>query len=116
MRAGSRRHGCLRRSSRAIRGDRLAEARTHADGVLGHFAIGDPGTAALSLTPGARQLVVFEAKLFARLSAGVRNAPYYDQAARTIACMAETLCRAEIAPDNMTDLAFILFGAPGPPR
>ena len=91
------------------RGDRLAEARTHADGVLGHFVIGDPGTAALSLTPGARQLVVFEAKLFARFSAGVRNAPYYDQAARTIACMAETLRRAEIAPDDMTDLAFILL-------
>ena len=35
------------------RGDRLAEARTHADGVLGHFAIGDPGTAALTLTPDA---------------------------------------------------------------
>src|SRR5262249_46382036 len=33
------------------RGDRLAEARTHADGVLGHFVIGDPGTAALSLMP-----------------------------------------------------------------
>jgi len=91
------------------RGDRLAEARTHADGVLGHFVIGDPGTAALSLAPGARQLVVLEAKLFARFSAGVRNAPYYDQAARTIACMAETLRRAEIAPDDMTDLAFILL-------
>src|SRR6476661_5952292 len=62
------------------RGDRLAEARTHADGVLGHFAIGDPGTAALSLLPEAGQLVVIEAKLFARFSAGVRNAPYYDQA------------------------------------
>ena len=40
------------------RGDRLAEARTHADGVLGHFAIGDPGTAALSLVarcPSARR-------------------------------------------------------------
>ncbi len=52
------------------RGDRLAEARTHADGVLGHFIIGDPGTAALTLMPDARQLVVLEAKLFARLSAG----------------------------------------------
>ncbi len=75
-----------------------------------------PGTAALSLAPGARQLVVFEAKLFARFSAGVRNAPYYDQAARTIACMAETLRRAEIAPDDMTDLAFVLLAHPGPPR
>jgi hypothetical protein len=92
-----------------FRGDRLAEARTHADGVLGHFAIGDPGTAALSLTPGARQLVVIEAKLFARFSAGVRNAPYYDQAARTVACIAETLRRAEIPPEELHDLAFILL-------
>ena len=46
------------------RGDRLAEARTHADGVLGHFVIGDPGTAALTLAPQARQLVVLEAKLY----------------------------------------------------
>jgi hypothetical protein len=38
------------------RGDRLAEARSHADGVLGHFAIGDPGTAGLTLLPDATQL------------------------------------------------------------
>jgi hypothetical protein len=92
-----------------FRGDRLAEARTHADSVLGHFVIGDPGTAALSLMPGARQLLVFEAKLFARLSAGVRNAPYYDQAARSVACVAETLRRAERAPEKMEELAFILL-------
>jgi hypothetical protein len=91
------------------RGDRLAEARTHADGVLGHFLIGDPGTAALSLAPDARQLVVFEAKLFARLSAGVRNAPYYDQAARSVACIAETLRRAERSPETMGELAFLVL-------
>jgi hypothetical protein len=92
-----------------FRGDRLAEARTHADGVLGQFVIGDPGTAALSLLPQARQLVVFEAKLFARLSAGVRNAPYYDQAARSVACIAETLRRAERAPEELDELAFLLL-------
>src|SRR3954451_24874555 len=91
------------------RGDRLAQAPTPADGVLGHFVIGDPGTAALSLTPGARQLVVFEAKLFARFSAGVRNAPYYDQAARSVACIAETLRRAERAPEEMEELAFFVL-------
>jgi hypothetical protein len=91
------------------RGDRLAEARTHADGVLGHFVIGDPGTAALSLMPEARQFVVLEAKLFARLSAGVRNAPYYDQAARSVACIAETLRRAERAPEELDELAFIVL-------
>src|SRR4051795_7110844 len=45
------------------RGDRLGESRTHADGVLGHFTIGEPGTAGLSLDPAARQFVVLEAKL-----------------------------------------------------
>ena len=66
--------------------------------MLGHFAIGDPGTAALTLAPDARQLVVLEAKLYARLSAGVRNAPYYDQAARSVACIAETLRRVDRRP------------------
>jgi hypothetical protein len=92
-----------------FRGDQLAEARTHADGVLGHFLIGDPGTAALSLEPQARQFIVLEAKLFARLSAGVRNAPYYDQAARSVACVAETLRRAERSPEELEDLAFIVL-------
>jgi hypothetical protein len=91
------------------RGDRLAEARTHADGVLGQFTIGDPGTAALSLLPEASQLVVVEAKLFARLSAGVRNAPFYDQAARSVACMAEALRRADRDPAEMDDLTFIVL-------
>src|SRR4051794_27670096 len=91
------------------RGDRLAESRTHADGVVGHFSIGDPGTAGLGLLPDARQLVVLEAKLFNRLSTGVRNAPYYDQAARTVACMAEVLRRAGRDPDAMDDLAFLIL-------
>ncbi|QEH35649.1 hypothetical protein OJF2_42040 [Aquisphaera giovannonii] len=92
-----------------FRGDRLAEARSHADGVLGHFAIGDPGTAGLALRPDGTQLVVAEAKLYARLSAGVRNAPYYDQAARTVACMAEVLRRADRPPEAMEDLSLVIL-------
>ena len=91
------------------RGDRLAEARSHADGVLGHFAIGDPGTAGLTLLPDATQLVVIEAKLFAHLSAGVKNAPYFDQAARSLACMAEVLRRAGRRPESMDDLALLIL-------
>jgi len=91
------------------RGDKLAESRTHADGVIGHFAIGDPGTAGLSLAPDARQFVVLEGKLFNRLSPGVRNAPYYDQAARTVACVAEVLRRVEHDPDRVEDLAYIIL-------
>src|SRR5437763_15437260 len=46
------------------RGDRLAEARSHADGVIGHFAIVDPGTPRLTLLPDPSQLVVIAAMLF----------------------------------------------------
>ena len=91
------------------RGDRLAESRTHADGVIGHFTIGDPGTAGLTLQPDAGQLVVIEAKLFNRLSAGVKNAPYFDQAARSVGCVAETLRRAGRDPESMDDLAFLVI-------
>ena len=84
------------------RGDRLAESRTHADGVIGHFTIGDPGTAGLALAADARQFVVIEGKLFNRLSAGVKNAPYYDQAARSVACIAEALRRAGRDPARWT--------------
>src|SRR4051812_23173911 len=50
------------------RGDDLAEARTHADGVIGHFSIGDSGKGDLMLLPDAQQFVVVEAKLFSGLS------------------------------------------------
>lgn len=88
------------------RGDLLAETRTHADGVIGHFAIGDQQRAGLGLLPGARQLVVLEAKLNNPLSAGVKNAPFFDQAARSVACVAEVLRRGEREPDEMDVLAF----------
>lgn len=91
------------------RGDRLAEARSHADGVLGHFAIGDPGTAGLTLQAEASQLVVIEAKLFARLSTGVKNAPYFDQAARSVACIAEVLRRAGRPAGSMDELALLIL-------
>lgn len=91
------------------RGDVLAEGRTHADGVIGHFTIGDPGTAGLTLRPDARQLVVVEGKLYNGLSAGVRNAPGFDQAARSVACLAEVLRRAGRAPEAMDDLAFLVI-------
>ena len=91
------------------RGDKLAESRTHADGVLGHFAIGDPGTAGLSLAPDARQFTVIEGKLYNRLSPGVRNAPSYDQAARTVACVAEVLRRVERDSASVDDLAYLIL-------
>ncbi len=56
-----------------------------------------------------RQLVVIEGKLFNRLSSGVKNAPYFDQAARTVACIAEILRRAGREPGAMDDLAFLII-------
>ena len=91
------------------RGDPMAESRTHADAVIGHFAIGQPGTAGLTLSADAKQLVVLEAKLASRLSIGVKNAPYFDQAARTVGCMAEVLRRSDREPGSMDDLAFLVL-------
>jgi hypothetical protein len=90
------------------RRDRLAESWTHADGVVGHFSTGNRGWADIVLTPDARQLVVVEGKMFSRFSSGVKNAPWYDQAARTVACMAEVLRRADRHPIEMEDLTFCL--------
>lgn len=94
---------------RRHKGDPLAEDWTHADGVVGHFQIGARGKADLSLRPDATQLVVLEAKMFSKLSRGVKNASYYDQAARTVACIAELFCRAGLSPSDEFHVAFCLL-------
>ena len=92
------------------RGDELAESRTHADGVIGHFAIGDPGTTSgLTLAEDARQLALIEAKLVNRLSSGIKNARFFDQAARSVACLAEILRRGGREPSAMDDLSFLIL-------
>ena len=90
------------------RGDKLAESWTNADGVVGQFDIGEIGKGGLTLRGGATQLVVVEAKMFSKLSSGTKNAPGYDQAARTVACIAETLKRADIEPRKMERLACLV--------
>jgi hypothetical protein len=94
------------------RGDQRAEARTNADGVIGHIRIGEVGKADLELTSNADQFVVIEAKISAPLSSGTRNAPGFDQAARNVACMAEVLRRARLSPREFETLKFIVL-APG---
>jgi hypothetical protein len=44
--------------------------------------------------------------MFSDLSAGVSYADYFDQAARTVACMAEVLKRAKRAAPEMSKLGF----------
>lgn len=91
------------------REDPLGEARTHADGVIGHLVIGDAGRADLSLSQDAGHFVVLEAKMFSKLSPGVTHATYFDQAARSIACMAEVLRLKEISPMHMSNLGFYVL-------
>lgn len=90
------------------RGDARAEARTHADGIVGHFSIGSSAKADAKLIDDATQLIVTEAKINSPLSGGIRNAPTYDQAARNVACITELLYRANRTPSQMTSLAFFV--------
>ena len=92
-----------------FQGDPLAESWTHADGVIGHFEIGMHSKTGLSLLPDAHYLVVLEAKLFSPLASGVTNAPTYDQAARTVACIAEILHRANRQPSEVSHLGFYVL-------
>jgi hypothetical protein len=85
---------------------RLAETSTHADAVVGHFDVDTRGKADLSLRADAKHLVVIDAKIFAGLSPGVSNAKYFDQAARTVACIAEILRCANRPPSDLSRLCF----------
>jgi len=91
------------------RGDSLSESWTHADGVIGQFEIGKTGRGDLALSTGAKRFVVVEAKMFSKLSSGVTHARYFDQAARTVAGIAEVLNRADRKPDNMARLGFYVL-------
>ena len=75
------------------RGDKLGEGYTHADGVIGHFTIQNKGKGDIKLEDGVKQFKVIEAKMYSPLSKGTSNCPYYNQAARNVACMAEVIRR-----------------------
>ena len=89
-----------------VRGDPLAESYTHADGVIGQFQIGGVGKGDLVLDPNAKQLSVIEGKMLSGLSRGVKNAKYFDQAARNVACVAEVLRIAECPPERLEQVSF----------
>ncbi len=92
-----------------FKGDPLAESHTNADGVIGHFVIRSKGKTDLELTPNAKHFVVLEAKLYSGLSKGVTHAKYYDQAARSVACIAEVLRRADREPISFSQLGFYVL-------
>jgi hypothetical protein len=91
------------------RGDMKAESRTNVDGVIGHIEVGVEGKADFHLVENATQLIVVEAKLNSKLTEYVSNVSDYDQAARTVAYMAETLKRKNIHPDKMLSLAYYVL-------
>jgi hypothetical protein len=51
---------------------------------------------------------VIEAKLNSKLSSGVKNAPGFDQAARSVACIAHILSVARVRPEHMSMLGFFV--------
>jgi hypothetical protein len=92
-----------------VRGDKLAESWTHADGVIGDFVIGADREGDLSLAEGGLRILVTEAKMFSKLSSGVKNASYFNQAARNVACIAEVICRAKISPNSLEKIGFFVI-------
>ena len=91
-----------------MRGDKQAESHTHADAVIGHFKIGEGTQAELKLTPDCRQFIVIEAKMFSGLSKRTTHAPGYNQAARSVACMAHLIGSAHLDPAILTSLGFFV--------
>lgn len=90
------------------RGDALAESMTHADGVIGHLA---PGSGRGDVLPHreATQFVVVEAKMWSGLSAGTTRAKAFNQAARNVACIAESIARCGCTLDSMSRVGFVLI-------
>jgi len=89
-----------------FRRDPLAENLTHVDAVIGHFDFRSGTKTGLTLTADSKQFVVIEAKMFSPLSRGTKNAPYYDQAARTVACIAWTIEQSNKDVGDFESLAF----------
>jgi hypothetical protein len=91
------------------RGDPRAEGWTNADAVIGHFQLCSGGRGDIELTPEARQLVIVEAKLGSGLSTGVKNAPSFNQAARSVACLCHLVERSKQAITNDWRLGFYVL-------
>jgi hypothetical protein len=87
----------------------LAESYTHADGVIGHIRIGEGRKADTSFVPNVKHFVVAEAKMFSRFSKGVKNAPYFNQASRYSACIAELLCGSGRRPSDLKRLGLYVL-------
>ncbi|MFI4847881.1 MAG: hypothetical protein ACIAZJ_02180 [Gimesia chilikensis] len=85
------------------------EKNTHADGAVGDITREKGTKSAIKLNSDAKHFCVYEAKMFSGLSPGTKNAPDYNQAARTIACMAHTLEKGEQLPDELETVGFFVI-------
>lgn len=89
--------------------DPLAESFTHADSAIGEFQIGDDKNKGSLILTG-NKLKIIEAKINSGFSKGVTNAKFYNQASRYIACIAETIDKAnKISQLNKLSLDFYLI-------
>lgn len=85
------------------------EANTHADGVVGDFTDIADTKSGLEVHAESKRFLILEAKMYSALSASTKNAPGYDQAARNVACIAETLRRAGCRPESMSAIGFYVI-------
>jgi len=77
--------------------------------VIGHIELYEKTKRGLKLQEDANQFIVVESKLNSPLQAGVKNSPEYDQAARNVACMAESLKRANRSASTVESLGFFVI-------
>jgi hypothetical protein len=109
--ADARRYGEPLLSS-PFHGGKPREGPTSADAAIGQFDFRERTKAGLRLQEHATTFEVVEAKLFSDLSPGINNAKqWYDQAARTVACIAWTAWLAGFRNDRELSLGFT-FVAP----
>ena len=94
--------------------DPLAESFTHADSAIGEFQIGDEKNKGSLILLG-NSLKIVEAKINSEFSQGVTNAKFYNQSARYIACITETIDRANKI-NNLTDLSINFYLTVPKPR
>jgi len=91
------------------RKDKLAESWTHADEVIGDFDIGKNEKGDLTLLDNTENLIVVEAKMYSKLSHGVKNSNFFHQTARNVACIAEVLYRAKTNINKLNRFGFYVI-------
>jgi len=95
-----------------FRGDDQAETNTRVDGIVGDYSITD-SKSGIMLKPDFRYIAVFEAKLYAPIAAGTKNAPWYDQVSRTAACLINSMLLANPRGSYAAHLA-VLYAEDNP--